>query len=186
MRILPIAVAVAVVATAQPIASIQLGRAIFSCGAWCEAADSAQNELVGLAIRINNTDQEGCEVPEALLAAEAEGVLRQFGFVVRSRSGLINGGAVDVSTVALSSDARCAVAFQMMFSITRWTAGGENRDPYYAQIIVDQTQRVMLHPASSHTDVLRSAVNRQMTVWANELARSLDGENDVSLPRRDE
>ena len=150
--------------------------ATFSCGAWCEATASAINENVGLSVSINSSaNGSQCHVPDDLLVAEAESVLRQFGFVVRPGAGAINGGVINIGVVALETGSRCATSFQMMFSITRLLRGLDDRDPYFANIVVDESPLLtMVHPVPSHRQVLRSEVNNQMTVWANELANRMD------------
>ena len=160
-----------------PLAFAQLDpltRAVFACGAWCEAAKSAANQNVGLGVEVNSSGENRCQALDDLLAAEAESVLRRFGFVVRPNSGSINGGSIDISVAALEDDAsgRCVTSLQMTFSITRWLPGTDEREPYFAKILVDNAPLwAMVHPPSSHSQVLRTQVNEQVTLWANELAR---------------
>lgn len=122
---------------------------------------------------MHSSGENRCQARDDLLVAEAEGVLRRFGFVVRPDSGSINGGSIDTAVVALQdASGRCVTSLQMTFSITRWLPGTDERDPYFANILVDNAPlRTMVHPASSHSQVLRTQVNEQVTLWANELAR---------------
>ena len=82
-------------------------------------------------------------------------------------------GVFEISVVAFEdASGRCVTSLQMTFSITQWLPGTDDRDPYFANILVDKGPlRAMVHPASSHSRVLRAQVNEQVTLWANELAR---------------
>ena len=83
-----------------------------------------------------------------------------------------------VRALAAGNMAHCrrhrAVFHQHNDDVTRlsWLPGTDGRDPYFAEILVANAPlRTMVHPASSHTQVLRTQVNEQVTLWANELAR---------------
>ena len=179
MRYLPLVVAACL---ANPVVAASqldtLTRAATSCGAWCEAGESASNPSIGLGVEVIGTTADGmCGIPRDLLTAEAESILRDFGFAIRPGSGRINGGSIQIHATALEQDGGrwCAASLHLVFYITRLMPGSEGRDPYYAGIVVDVSPLVTLvHPASTHRDVLRRLVNEQVTAWANNLARARD------------
>ena len=133
------------------------------------AAKSATSELVsnGISVTVNTTGSQPCEAPDDLLSAEAEGLLRRSGAVVRPT--VLAGAEVTIRVVSLPDGLRCVSSVYMALTIDRLQNVGS--DPYFGDIVVDDALVALAHPQSDHRQVLRRVVNERLTVWANELAR---------------
>ena len=88
-------------------------------GAWRAAAKSATSELVsnGISVTVNTTGSQPCEAPDDLLSAEAEGLLRRSGAVVRPT--VLAGAEVTIRVVSLPDGLRCVSSVYMALTIDR-------------------------------------------------------------------
>lgn len=137
-------------------------------GPWVTAARTAASEHIGVDVTVSSSGGAGgCETPGELLTAEAESILRRDGFNVQD--GALNDTQVSIRVVALDSSPRCILAFSMELSFEQVMNFPD--DPYFGEVVVDGTMMVLAHPAEVHRDVLRRAVNEQVTIWSNRLAR---------------
>ena len=139
--------------------------------AWRAAARSAFSDSPagGLSVVVSETGQSSCEVPEELLVAEAESILRRSG--VSLRQGALNGAAVRIHLVSVESPSgRCAASLYMGLTIDRLQQVGSD-DIFFGTIVVDHALLALHHPSSDHRSVLRESVNERITVWANQLVR---------------
>ena len=138
-------------------------------GPWISAARAASSEHIGVNVTVSSSGGQGrCETPGELLAAEAESILRRDGFNVQE--GALNDTEISIRVVALDSLPRCILAFTMELSFERLLSDPQE-GPFFGEVVVDGTLMVLAHPISAHRDVLRRAVNEQVTIWSNELAR---------------
>ena len=117
--------------------------------------------------------EPACSTPEALLAAEAESILRDSGMSVRSVLPL-TGVELAIRVVSLAaSGQRCVSTLYMSLSLDRYLESSDAAGPdYFGSIVVTDGLVVLTHPAASHRDVLRRRVNEYVTVWSNELVRN--------------
>ena len=95
-----------------------ISRAIVNFdGAWRAAAKSATSELVsnGISVTVNTTGSQPCEAADDLLSAEAEGLLRRSGAVVRPT--VFAGAEVTIRVVSLPDGLRCVSSVYMALTV---------------------------------------------------------------------